>query len=388
MTSFLTDKRLKEAVLRTRGDSGEKTYSRIAGNIYDVEEGSLYLPKRRSGYDGHQFIEAAVESGASAALWAEDEPLPDTIPDSFPLYITEDPEAVLKKLAEEFMAGHTAEVIQVKGDYAADVFLKTLETWMHANVQFLTGPLQAGVTMEERLLSIPDDVHTVFLRENQGERDHRAAGPDKVITISAHPSKEDAGSESVITPATPTRWEKEIPSWLDGFFYSVGTAADFWKKQTGSSGSPPWELLKPEQYGFQSMNSSKGGVVLLEAVALRQQTLDYTIGVLSDIGSFERRALVIDEGFQADRRAKTIHETVAEKLPEAITDVICIGEKAFWVHDQLRRMHPDTPVSSCYQTHSDALGHLKELLSTSAVLLYKGANREMIYEILQELNRN
>ena len=42
-----------------------------------VEKGQLFIPIIGENFNGHEFIEQAIEKGAVATLWNKDEPIPN-----------------------------------------------------------------------------------------------------------------------------------------------------------------------------------------------------------------------------------------------------------------------------------------------------------------------
>ncbi|MBF6842261.1 Mur ligase domain-containing protein, partial [Acinetobacter baumannii] len=64
-----------------------------------IKEGQLFVPLIGEKFNGHRFIEQAVEKGAKASLWSKQEPLPDI---DFPFILVEDTLLALHQLAKEY----------------------------------------------------------------------------------------------------------------------------------------------------------------------------------------------------------------------------------------------------------------------------------------------
>ncbi|CAM3763429.1 Mur ligase domain-containing protein [Alkalicoccus chagannorensis] len=401
MIPFLTSERISAYASEVRGKEKAGPFRHAAGSIYEIENGSLFIAKKDSRYDGHQFIEAAVESGASGALWHKDEPIPSTIPDDFPLYLVDDTEKVLRQLAADYLSEHQAQVVFVEGDYTAQILLRMLRVWTDGRKTLaVREKANRQVSAAELVLSMDQDIDIVFIEAVESdERMHELAAllrPD--IAVISYRDKdmhrrydEEPGVEQTIRaslhPAEPATEEIELPYWLQGFQPLAETAASVVNRLTGAAVVPP-ELLQPEVFGMQTMQAGSRGLVLFEAESMEKADLDYAVGFLSDTGNYRRRVLVIDEGFQADRYHKTIHALFAAHIPLPVTDVFAVGEKAFWVHEALMKSERDDIESSYYSTHVEAVDDLREALRSSSIMLYKGANRELIYEILHQLNRD
>ncbi|NJP36448.1 Mur ligase domain-containing protein [Alkalicoccus luteus] len=397
MSIFVTPELLSAYASSLRGSTDVQEFANVTSSIYEVEEGSLFVPVRGTRYDGHQFIEAAVEGGAAAALWRNGEPVPDTIPEHFPLFMTDSPEQVCKDLAAYYLQQHTAKVVLVEGDYTAGVMLRMMTAWMKGRKTAVLNERQLESASDaELILSLDTDTEFVFLHIEENEKRRESlAGLLKpeitlICTVEADQTKahSDAGTiVSTLFPPTPSSSRDDLPEWLAVYAPLIQTAEDSYRRLTGKA-HPPASFLRPEVFGFQVMPAVNGGYVLFESEAMEEAELDYSLGWLSHTGSYDRRYLIIDEGFQSDRYHKAVHELFAEHITIAITDVIAVGEKAFWVHDALERAERDDVVSFYYKTHVDAVDKLKEALVGNNLIMYKGANREMIYEILQELNRD
>jgi UDP-N-acetylmuramoyl-tripeptide--D-alanyl-D-alanine ligase len=64
-----------------------------------LEKGNLFVPFVGQKIDGHQFVEAAIAQGASAALWQKSVPNPPT---HLPILIVDDPLEALQQLAKSY----------------------------------------------------------------------------------------------------------------------------------------------------------------------------------------------------------------------------------------------------------------------------------------------
>jgi UDP-N-acetylmuramoyl-tripeptide--D-alanyl-D-alanine ligase len=401
MTAFVSSEKLAPLVKKVQGLNKIIFFPKVVSNIYDVEEGTLFIPRKEERYDGHQFIEAAIEGGAAGALWRAGEPIPETIPEDFPLFITEDPAAVCRYLAAEYLKEHRAEVVFVEGDYTASFILRALKTWTSGkNTEVIKEQETKAVDTAELILSLDLDTELVFVEAvESSSRMHEMATllqPDIALVSyynadAFERAEVEEGSSNTLhaslLPNYPETQHLAIPSWLESYRPLLEAAASAYKIITGQE-HPPMELLTAEAFGFQTMKTRAEGLVLFEAEAMEKTNLDYTLGWLSHIQPFERRILVIDEGFQSDRFHKSVHELFADHITNSITDVFAVGEKAFWVSDALSRAGRRNLNTQYYKTHVDAIDDLRGALNGPNVIMYKGANRELIYQILHQLNRN
>ncbi len=98
------------------GHGLQKEQSRIIKGVSidtrSISEGQLYVPIKGERFDGHGFIQKAVEAGAVAALWNENQPLPQV---NIPLILVEDTVEALQRLAREYRLQINARVIGITG---------------------------------------------------------------------------------------------------------------------------------------------------------------------------------------------------------------------------------------------------------------------------------
>ncbi|TVP83447.1 MAG: hypothetical protein EA344_09280 [Alkalicoccus sp.] len=400
MTAFVTSSKLQQLADKSVGNKKELVFPKVVSSIYDVEKGTLFVAKKDSRYDGHQFIEAAVEGGAAGALWHIDEPVPATLPDDFPLFMSPDPEGLCRELAVQYLNDHRADVVFVEGDYTASILLRVLKAWTGGRrTAFIKEQESRGTETAEIVLSLDIDTEIVFIEavESSVRMYERASllQPDiALISYYSGKSLEEAdileGTRETIrisvNPPMPNSSDLNITPWIESYRPLLEAASQVYRMTTENTDAPV-DLLTPETFGYQTLNTKAAGLVLFEAEAMEQADLDYALGWLSHIQPYERRILVIDEGFQADRTHKSVHELFAGHITTAVTDVFSIGEKAFWVHDALERSGREDLISRYYKTHIEAMEDLREAMNGPNVMLYKGANRALIYEILNELNR-
>ncbi|MFC6331366.1 UDP-N-acetylmuramoyl-tripeptide--D-alanyl-D-alanine ligase [Paenibacillus septentrionalis] len=92
---------------RDRIIKGVKTDSR-------AEAGELFVPLSGERFDGHQFIQQAIETGAKAALWKKGVAVPEELAD-FPLLYVRDPLAALQKLAMSYRSELFTRVVAITG---------------------------------------------------------------------------------------------------------------------------------------------------------------------------------------------------------------------------------------------------------------------------------
>ncbi|MBM7694578.1 UDP-N-acetylmuramoyl-tripeptide--D-alanyl-D-alanine ligase [Peribacillus deserti] len=77
-----------------------------------IGKGNLFVPFKGERQDGHDFVEQAIQDGASAAFWEKDVPNP---PDHLPIIVVEDTLTALQTLAKSYRNELNMKVIGITG---------------------------------------------------------------------------------------------------------------------------------------------------------------------------------------------------------------------------------------------------------------------------------
>jgi UDP-N-acetylmuramoyl-tripeptide--D-alanyl-D-alanine ligase len=150
-----------------------------------IEKGNLFVPFSGQNTDGHQYVEAAIEKGAAAALWQKSVPNP---PLHLPILVVEDTLVALQELAKAYRHQLQLKVIGITGSNG-----KTTTKDMVANllslqykVQKTEGNYNNHIGLPITILSLKEDTEMAVLEmgmSGRGEIDFlsRLAEPDVVV---------------------------------------------------------------------------------------------------------------------------------------------------------------------------------------------------------------
>lgn len=58
-------------------DNVNAVYTSVSIDTRTLQQNALYVPISGERFDGHQFIERAIEQGAKASIWQKDVPVPE-----------------------------------------------------------------------------------------------------------------------------------------------------------------------------------------------------------------------------------------------------------------------------------------------------------------------
>lgn len=108
---------LKELQTIVKGSNLKKEYGSLSikGISIDsrqIEKGQLFVPIIGENFDGHTFIDGAIENGAAAALWNQDTPVPNV---DFPFILVKDTLEAMQMIAKEYRSSLKVKIIGITG---------------------------------------------------------------------------------------------------------------------------------------------------------------------------------------------------------------------------------------------------------------------------------
>lgn len=148
-------------------------------------KGSLYVPIIGQNFDGHQFVEEAINQGVAAALWQSNVPNP---PEHLPILIVEDTLEALQQLAKSYRHQLNVKVVGITGSNGKtttkDMVTKLLS--LQYKVQKTEGNYNNHIGLPFTILQLEEDTEMAVLEmgmSGRGEIDFlsRLASPDAVI---------------------------------------------------------------------------------------------------------------------------------------------------------------------------------------------------------------
>lgn len=84
----------------------------VSTDTRTIKEGQLFVPLVGDKFNGHKFINQAIEGGARASLWSKNEPIPNL---DFPFILVDDTLLALQQLAKEYRQQLKVKVIGITG---------------------------------------------------------------------------------------------------------------------------------------------------------------------------------------------------------------------------------------------------------------------------------
>ncbi len=112
MDAILTISQAAEAMGgRCRGCDGDALITSVSTDTRTIEAGALFFALRGEQFDGHRFVQAAVDAGALCCVVAED----GEVPEGIPVIVVEDTQIALGHLAAAYREQFSIPVIGITG---------------------------------------------------------------------------------------------------------------------------------------------------------------------------------------------------------------------------------------------------------------------------------
>ncbi|OLS37382.1 UDP-N-acetylmuramoylalanyl-D-glutamate--2,6-diaminopimelate ligase [Alkalihalophilus pseudofirmus] len=112
---MLTSSLLDSLTISTRLNETEQSFTAVSTDTRTIVEGALFVPLKGERFNGHDYVDAAIKSGALAALWEEGQPVPPALPDDFQLYVVKDTLFALQEMASAYRVKINPKVIGITG---------------------------------------------------------------------------------------------------------------------------------------------------------------------------------------------------------------------------------------------------------------------------------
>ena len=139
-----------------------------------IETNQLFVPLIGENFDGHQFIQTAIEKGATATLWKRSIPYPNELNKSIPVILVDDTLVALQRLAKEYKNMVQPIVVGVTGSNGKTTTKDLIASILRQKykVHKTIGNLNNHIGLPLTLLSMPFDTEVAVLEmgmSNKGE---------------------------------------------------------------------------------------------------------------------------------------------------------------------------------------------------------------------------
>lgn len=196
----------------------------VSTDTRTLVKGNLFVPIIGENFNGHLFVNAAIEKGAAATIWKKDEPNPPT---DIPVVFVDDTLHALQQLAKGYLNELSTKVVAITGSNGKtttkDLVGSVLSTTY--KVQKTEGNFNNHIGLPLTILQLEEDTEIAVLEMGMSGRGEiellsNIAKPDvAIITNIGEAHLQDLGSRKAIAEA-----KLEITSGLkkDGILFIDG----------------------------------------------------------------------------------------------------------------------------------------------------------------------
>ncbi|WP_117160887.1 UDP-N-acetylmuramoyl-tripeptide--D-alanyl-D-alanine ligase [Paraliobacillus sp. X-1268] len=170
---------------------------------------ALFVPLVGDKFDGHAYMNQAIEQGAVATIWEKDKPLPKFLPTDFPVFFVKDTLIALQQLAQAYRLKINPTVIGVTGSNGKTTTKDLIATVLSSRYRthYTNGNFNNHIGLPLTILSMPNDTEMLVLEMGMNhfgemERLSNISEPDiAVITNIGESHIEYLGSRAGIAKA-------------------------------------------------------------------------------------------------------------------------------------------------------------------------------------------
>lgn len=193
-----------------QGATSEVTFiERVFTDSRNSCKRGIFVPIIGDRFDGHDYLNDAINNGAVASFWEKDRKIPDFVPTDFPLFFVEDTIRALQGLSKNYLKRVNPKVIGITGSNGKTTTKDIVESVMAVAYRtFKTqGNYNNHIGLPLTILSMPEDTELLILEmgmNNLGEISvlSELAEPDiAIITNIGESHIENLGSRKGIAKA-------------------------------------------------------------------------------------------------------------------------------------------------------------------------------------------
>ncbi|KQL58153.1 MULTISPECIES: UDP-N-acetylmuramoyl-tripeptide--D-alanyl-D-alanine ligase [Bacillaceae] len=445
----MIEARLVESVAkRTRLQDGPVSFHSVTTDSRKDSNAALFVPLSGERFNGHHYLDSAIASGAIAAIWQEQEPVPTSIPASFQLYFVDDPLHALQELAQLYRDEINPYVIGITGSNGKtttkDIVFQLLggEPFVHRTAGNLNNHIGVPLT----LLSMPKECKFAVVEmgmNHAGEISFlsKLAKPDlAIVTNIGEAHIEHLGSRQGIASAKMEmldglkqdgflvldgdepllngfQQEKTVSIGFnhqnkeaiatfqpkaDGFTFSFLDEKDWYLPLLGEHNvkNAAYGIWIARQVGFapetikerlanvtitgmrlEKVAGPNGSTFINDAYNANPSSMKAAIETIKSLPEFKRRIVVLGDIYELGPDEEALHRSVVSAIDTPITNVVCVGEKGYWIYDEVKQQNGAIAVEHV-ENVSDVAETIRPLLNHDTVVLLKASRRLALEQVL------
>ncbi|MDO5754780.1 MAG: UDP-N-acetylmuramoyl-tripeptide--D-alanyl-D-alanine ligase [Tissierellia bacterium] len=424
------------------------SFQGISTDTRSIKEGNLFIPLKGDNFDGHDYIEEAIDKGAAFAL--SEKEMGD-----LPVLLVENSKEALFQIAAYHRNQSDATVIAITGSNGKTTTKDLIASILSPSftVQKTPENLNNEIGLSKTILDLERDTEYLVLEmgmEDFGEISllTHIAKPDIAIITNIG----DCHLKKLKTKENIAKAKLEILEGLqdDGvFIYNhddevLRTAVQNRKieKNTISFGTDENSTFQIEPVKYDETGSTfnfaghlftipllgahqmyNGAVAILiaqmqgmeysdiakgltniqitgmrhqlfhkknlyildDSYKSNPQSLISCLNTVNALKGFDRKIAVIGDMLDLGDQEVSIHESMGRRLdPEQLDDIVTIGQLSFHIHEQLKANFPDERLYH-FETKEQALATIEGLIQGKTLVMVKGSRALALDELVHQL---
>ncbi|WP_353947675.1 UDP-N-acetylmuramoyl-tripeptide--D-alanyl-D-alanine ligase [Sporolactobacillus sp. Y61] len=156
---------IRGQAIQILGDTSRLNKLNIMTDSRKTVADGLFVPLSGHHFNGHRFLSQAIENGAVASLWMEREPLPDHLPEGFPLFLVADTLKALQSMAKAWLIHCRCKVAAVTGSNGKTTTKDMIYSILSRRFKAYKtqGNLNNHIGVPLTILAMPEDTEVLVL---------------------------------------------------------------------------------------------------------------------------------------------------------------------------------------------------------------------------------
>lgn len=140
----------------------------VSTDTRTIKNGQLFIPLIGEFFNGHEFIEKAIDNGAGASLWSKNQPIPDI---DFPFILVEDTLLALQQLARDYREQLDIKIVGITGSNGKTSTKDILDALLSSKykTQKTLGNLNNHIGVPLSILDLDEDTEIAVIEMGTGD---------------------------------------------------------------------------------------------------------------------------------------------------------------------------------------------------------------------------
>lgn len=135
---------------------------------------------------------------------------------------------------------------------------------------------------------------------------------------------------------------------------------------------------------LEQLRGKNEALIINDAYNSSPTSMKAAIETIKAMDFYDKKVLVLGDSYELGPEEEALHRSVASVIEPPITELICIGEKANWIADEVRKQAKLASVYS-FLRKEEALPFILELLAPDTVVLLKASRGARLESLVRGL---